>query len=344
MRALCALAVAPLPGACSCVGGFLQEQSQRPLFKRGYVAEMAVEGTPVALAADGLRVRTDLRHRPGGLARDDSAHRLDVYAHGGGLNTGAKDDETQVNRNFAIALARLGFVVLNINHRLADEARQPAQAQDMAAAVHWGIEHADRLHADASRIVLAGFSSGGYLAALMAADPAHLRAEQVEPSRLSAVLAVSGFFDLDHLARAFLVHRFIVEPAFGPRGPAWTAASPSAQAGPHWPPTLLVTAEEDRSAAPESDELCSRLGARGVHCARLVVPSTRHATAIARLGDGRAIPEFEAIAAFLQEAVRTARPARTDRSEAGGRVPPTSTARHSRDVDDRGPGASLARH
>jgi hypothetical protein len=41
---------------------------------------MAVEGCPVALAADGLRVQTDLRDRRGGLARDDGAHRLDVYA------------------------------------------------------------------------------------------------------------------------------------------------------------------------------------------------------------------------------------------------------------------------
>jgi acetyl esterase/lipase len=145
-----------------------------------------------------------------------------VYAHGGGMNAGAKDDEAQVKRNFSIALARLGCVVLNINHRLANEARRPAQAQeqDMAAAVRSGTEHADCLGADGSHIVLADFSSGGYLAAQLAADAAYLRAEQVKPLRRSAVLAVSGFFDLDHLARAFLVRRFIVERALGARGPA----------------------------------------------------------------------------------------------------------------------------
>lgn len=316
LGAIGALAVAHLLGACAYAGGFLQAQSPRTLFERGYFAEMAIDGRAPMRMADGLRVDTDLRYRRGTPARDDRAHLLDVYApaagagpwplvvyaHGGGLNAGAKDDETQVNRNFAIALAGRGFVVMSINHRLVDEAPHPAQAQDMAAAVRWGIDNAARWNADASRIVLAGFSSGGYLAALLAGDTAYLRAEQVDPVRIGAVLAVSGFFDLGHLAEAFLVRRFIVEPAFGPRGPGWIAASPVNHAGAHWPATLLVTAAQDRSAIPESDELCARLGRHGIRCDRLTVPSSRHATAIARLGDGRAQPELETLVAFLAEA------------------------------------------
>jgi acetyl esterase/lipase len=34
-----------------------------------------------------------------------------------------------------MALARQGYLVLNINHRLASDAPHPAQAQNMAAAV-----------------------------------------------------------------------------------------------------------------------------------------------------------------------------------------------------------------
>lgn len=315
--ALLALAVAPLVTACSYVGGFLSAQSPRTLFERGYFAEMrAVEGRPSPRSAEGLRILLDQRYRPPGLSRDDLAHRLDayapgsgagpwpllVYAHGGGLNAGAKDDETEVNRNFAIALARLGFVVLNINHRLAREAPHPAQVEDMAAAVRWGIDHAADLGADPDRIVLAGFSSGGYLAALLAGDPRYLQAQRVAPERLSAVVAVSGFFDLEHLATSFLVRRFIVEPAFGQRGPLWIEASPLSHAGSHWPPALLISAAEDRAAGPESDALCLRLNQAGVTCERLVVPGSQHSTAIARLGDGRSPEEFEAMAAFLASA------------------------------------------
>lgn len=316
-RALLALAVTPWLGACSYVGAFLRAEEPRTLFERGYFAEMsAVEGRPAERRADGLRVLADLRYRPPGLARDPGAHRLDaylpasgsgpwplvVYAHGGGLNAGAKDDGTRVNRNIAIAIAQRGFVVLNINHRLADEAPHPAQAEDMAAAVRWGIDHAAELQADPDRLVLAGFSSGGFLAALLAGEPRHLEAQRVDPRRLRAVAAVSGFFDIDHLAEPFLVRRFIVEPAFGHRGPAWRDASPLARAGAHWPPTLLVSAAADRAAGPQSDALCTRLQESGVHCRRIVVPASRHSTAIARLGDGRAAPEFEAMVAFLLDA------------------------------------------
>lgn len=314
---LLTLAAAPLVTACSYVEGFLSAQSPRTLFERGYFAEMqAVEGRPAARSTEGLSVLVDQRYQAPGLSRDDLAHRLDVYApasgagprplliyaHGGGLNAGAKDDETQVNRNFAIALARLGFVVLNINHRLTCEAPHPAQVEDMAAAVRWGIDHAADLGADPNRIVLAGFSSGGYLAALLAGDPRYLQAQRVKPERLRAVVAVSGFFDLEHLAKPFLVRRFIVEPAFGKRGPLWIEASPLSHTGSHWPPSLLVSAADDRAAGPDSDALCLRLGQAKVTCERLVVPGSQHSTAIARLGDGRSPEEFEAMAAFLASA------------------------------------------
>ena len=80
LGALCALAVAHLLGACAYVGGFLQAQSPRMLFERGYFAEMGIEGRAPIRGADGLRVDTDLSYWRGKPARDDRAHLLDVYA------------------------------------------------------------------------------------------------------------------------------------------------------------------------------------------------------------------------------------------------------------------------
>lgn len=315
MKWLILLPLFSLLGGCSYVSSFVRAQSPRSLFERGYFAEMAVdEGYPAPRVPDGVRRIVDIAYRDTAAARDRRAWLLDVvapsdasnslrpivvFAHGGGLNAGAKDDETQVNSNLAIALAQQGYLVLNINHRLASEAPHPAQAQDMAAAVCWAIDHGRAYGGDPQRIVLGGFSSGGYLAALLAGDPNYLRDAGVTHERVRAVFAISAFFDIEDLSRSFLVRKFIVEPAFGPKGAHWTSASPSTYVGAHWPPTLLMSAERDGSAGPQSDALCTQLQRAKVACRHAVVPASEHATAIAHLGSDQATASFDVLVEFL---------------------------------------------
>jgi acetyl esterase/lipase len=306
-----------LSSGCAYMSGFAQAQASRSLFERGYFAEMAAdEGYPSPRRTEGVTLIRDITYREGGESKDRAASLLDivtsskasaglrpmvVFVHGGGLNAGAKDDETQVNTNLAIALAQRGYLVLNINHRLVSDMPHPAQAQDMAAAVRWAIDHGYVHGGDPQRIVLGGFSSGGYLAALLAADRRYLREAGVDPERIRAVFAVSGFFDLHQLSQSFLVRKFIVEPAFGTRSRVWETASPSTFVGAHWPPTLLLSAAEDRSAGPQSAVLCAQLKRSGVVCQHVIVPSSRHATAIAHLGSDRAPESFNMLADFLEE-------------------------------------------
>jgi len=315
MTRLMLVSLSIMLSGCAYVSGFMRAQSPRSLFERGYFAEMAAEeGYPAPRAPAGVHLIRDIAYRDTAAAEDRSAFLLDVvapspasevprpivvFAHGGGLNAGAKDDETQVNSNLAIALAQHGYLVLNINHRLASEAPHPAQAQDMAAAVRWAVDHGGAHGGDPQRIVLGGFSSGGYLATLLAGDPGYLQEAGAAPARIRAVFAVSGFFDLHHLSQSFPVRKFIVEPAFGARGPAWETASPSTFAGSHWPPTLLLSAALDRSAGPQSDALCAQLQRAGVACRHAVVPASRHATAIAHLGSDRAPASFDVLVEFL---------------------------------------------
>lgn len=317
MKWLIFLPLFSLLGGCSYVSGFVRAQSPRSLFERGYFAEMAAdEGYPALRASDGVRVSRDITYWNAGTTKGQRAFMLDVvaptaesqsprpivvFAHGGGLNAGAKDDETHVNANLAIALAQRGYLVLNINHRLAAEAPHPAQAQDMAAAVRWAMDQGAAYGGDPQRIVLGGFSSGGYLAALLAGDPRYLQAAGVRPTRIRAVFAISGFFDLKDLSQSFLVKKFIVEPAFGGDRAAWQAASPSTYADAHWPPTLLLSAAHDRSASPQSNALCNQLQRAGVACRHVVVPASRHATAIAHLGSERATASFDGLVEFLDQ-------------------------------------------
>lgn len=291
---------------CGYVSAFIRAEDPRTVFERGYFAEMGAQnGYPVARSAVAVHVHRDLTYWTTGFKNDPKAHLLDVYhqrkvthlgeaqpvllwVHGGGLNAGDKDDETRVNANISIAFAEQGFVVLNVNHRLARDEPHPAQAKDLAAAVAWAVRHAAEYGGDPQRMVLAGFSSGAYLAALVAGDPQYLTEAKVDSRRVRGVLAVSGFFDLHHLAQPFLVRKFIVEPAFGRDPQGWDAASPAHYVGQHWPPSLLITADEDRAANPQSANLCVHLRQVSVPCEHWIQPNSSHATAVAVLGDGNA--------------------------------------------------------
>jgi acetyl esterase len=89
-----------------------------------------------------------------------------VYFHGGGWLLGDIDDYDVVARRLAAAT---GCVVVSVDYRRGPEHRFPAAVDDALQSVRWSAAHAGALGADDSRIVLAGDSAGGNLAAVAAA-------------------------------------------------------------------------------------------------------------------------------------------------------------------------------
>lgn len=75
---------------------------------------------------------------------------------------------------YARALAERGFLVASIDFRDGPEFKHPAASEDVARAIDWLRDNAERLGGDRDRIGLIGSSSGGHLALLAAvtADPA----------------------------------------------------------------------------------------------------------------------------------------------------------------------------
>jgi acetyl esterase len=61
-----------------------------------------------------------------------------------------------------------GCVVISVGYRLAPEHKYPAGPDNCLAAARWRAEHAAELHTDHVRLVLAGDSAGGNLAAFAA--------------------------------------------------------------------------------------------------------------------------------------------------------------------------------
>jgi acetyl esterase/lipase len=92
-----------------------------------------------------------------------------VLVHGGGWTGGNKEKF----RPLAIALAEKGYVVANIEYRLAPAAKYPAAVQDCSLAVRFVHANAKRFGLDPHRIGAWGGSAGGHLVGLLAAAPTH---------------------------------------------------------------------------------------------------------------------------------------------------------------------------
>jgi acetyl esterase len=134
-------------------------------------------------ARHGVEVLRDIPYRAGGA----EAHTLDVYrplrrdgrrpvvlyVHGGGFRILSKDTHWMMG----LAFARRGYVVFNVNYRLAPRHKFPAALEDVCDAYAWVVENAARFGGDARRLVLAGESAGANLVTSLAVCAAYRRPE-----------------------------------------------------------------------------------------------------------------------------------------------------------------------
>jgi len=88
-----------------------------------------------------------------------------VYLHGGGWVAGSLETVDAACRRLA---DRSGCAVLSVGYRLAPEHSWPAAIEDAEAAVAWLRANGELHGLDASRLAVAGDSSGGNLAAVLA--------------------------------------------------------------------------------------------------------------------------------------------------------------------------------
>lgn len=225
----------------------------------------------------------------------DGAERAPVvlFVHGGALLFGDKSLVAHVG----LRLAREGVITVAVNHRFSPAVTHPQHVRDVAAATRWVVDNIAEHGGDPQRIVLAGHSSGGYLAALLAVDPRWLAEVELDPERIAGLVSISGFHYVDRLAPSRPKHVWGEAPA------AWVDASPAHRATADAPPTLLLWADgdaEDRRV--DGRDFGARLAELDVQIRTEEVKDRDHRSIFFLLGSAgdRAT---DALVAFLDEVV-----------------------------------------
>jgi acetyl esterase len=104
-------------------------------------------------------------YRPRALRDSRTDVPVIMWFHGGGWVLGNVVDYDPICTFLA---AQVGAVVVSVDYRMAPEHRAPVAVNDCVDATTWVGVHGHVLHADTSRMAVAGDSAGGNLAAVVA--------------------------------------------------------------------------------------------------------------------------------------------------------------------------------
>lgn len=126
------------------------------------VAGHTVDRQEISIASfDGTQIPVTVL-RPAG-ADLTAGHAPCIYwLHGGGMIMGDRYSQIDIPLDW---LARFGAVVVSVDYRLAPDFSGTTLVEDCYAGLVWTAEHAGDLGIDPSKLVIAGTSAGGGLAA-----------------------------------------------------------------------------------------------------------------------------------------------------------------------------------
>ena len=191
-----------------------------------------------------------------------------IYYHGGGWVIGSLDSYDGLCRRIA---SQGECVVISVDYRLAPEFKFPAAPDDALTAFHWVAAQAAALNIDGGRLVVAGDSAGGNLAAVTCVrlrdeggpQPlAQLLIYPVVRHHLPAVgsLAENGQgYLLDQAAMAWFLGHYLAKES-DQLHPHYAVALTPNLAG--LPPALVITAEFD-PLRDQGEEYAQRLRSEG---------------------------------------------------------------------------------
>lgn len=185
-----------------------------------------------------------------------------IMIHGGGWRSGNRTQHYPLLQK----LADLGYTCFAPEYRLSTEALFPAAVYDIKAAIRWVRANAKQFNIDTNKIVIAGFSAGGELAAFMATTGNMPLFEGFggnarHSSKVNALIDIDGTLSFVHPESAegkddgkkmsastmwFGYNRLQNLPLL-------TIASPLSHANGNTPPTLFINSSVERMHAGRND-------------------------------------------------------------------------------------------
>ncbi len=119
-------------------------------------------------------------------------HPLIVWMHGGAFRVG---DKGRIWWGPIVRQTERGYAMASINYRLSGQAVFPALVHDAKAAIQWLRANAGKYNLQADRIVVAGESAGGYLAAMLGTTGGVAALEHPHPGHPGQSNRVQGVVD-----------------------------------------------------------------------------------------------------------------------------------------------------
>lgn len=154
-----AAGLAQMPLVAELTPDILQQLRQYKVPVETYLEGRAIERREIVIAAaDGAALPATIL-RPAGAVADAPCI---YWIHGGGMVLGDRFANLDIPLDW---LAAFGAVVVTVDYRLAPEVAGTTLVEDCYRGLEWVAGHADEVGIDPSRIVLAGISAGGGLAA-----------------------------------------------------------------------------------------------------------------------------------------------------------------------------------
>lgn len=204
---------------------------------------------------------------------DDRAPGVIVFHGGGWVHTGKET----TYRSLCLPYLERGFVVANVEYRVASQATAPAAVSDALNATRWFFKHARQYHVDPRRIVVTGGSAGGHLALMVGMTPKLAHLGPVSP--VAAVIDGYGITDAVDLLNG--PHRQFWADDWIPAGPERVElarrVSPMTYVRHDLPPIFMAQGADDHTVPVEqSVRLHDALDMDGVPNELVIVPDAKH--------------------------------------------------------------------
>ncbi|MFI4913141.1 MAG: alpha/beta hydrolase [Sedimentisphaeraceae bacterium JB056] len=219
-RVICVLVVIMCCGFCAADDKVKSESSYTTVKDISYILDQTDNVDEYAKE----RCKLDIYYPEG-----KDAFTTVVWLHSGGLTAGEKcvPDE----------LKGKGIAVVGVNYRLSPKVKSPVYVEDAAQAIAWVFKNISEYGGDPEKIIVSGFSAGGYLTSLIGLDKRYLARYGIDANDIAGLAALSG-----HAITHFTVRE---EMGIDGKQPVIDEMSPLFYVRGDAPPLLLVTGDRE---------------------------------------------------------------------------------------------------